>query len=390
VAVCDRPRFGRPRHEVAEIFRAHGAKYRRSHCLSPDQLKAMHAMEACRTAKLGGHLYLCDQCAHEVPAYNSCRNRHCPKCQSLSQARWIRKRKERILDVQHFHVVFTLPRELRRLAFQNRGRLFELLFRASAHCLLQLGRDPKRLGVQLGVTTVLHTWNRKLGFHPHVHCVVTAGGLAVEGSDRWIHANHRYLFPIKVMAKLFRGKFLDGLRKLFETGELRLDGSCRELRDPQAFRILLDSLYRKDWIVYCKPPFGGTKGLFDYLGRYTHRTGISNHRLTVVTDSQVTFHTKDDQQETVAPEEFIRRFLLHILPSGFVKIRHYGLLASRNVNTRLDRARQLLGGDSDADPIKNDDWLTHLKILTGIDFLQCPRCQTGRLHPRAVPVTDTS
>ncbi|MFC1611436.1 IS91 family transposase [Myxococcota bacterium] len=389
-AECGRPQFGRPRHEVAEIFRARGAKYRRKHCLSPDQLKAMHAMEACRTAKLGGHLYLCDQCGHEVPAYNSCRNRHCPKCQSLSQARWIRRRKERILTVQHFHVVFTLPQQLRSLAFHNRQKLFRLLFHASAHTLLQLGRDPERLGVQLGITSVLHTWTRKLHFHPHVHCVVTAGGLAVEGSERWIHSDHGYLFPVKVMGKLFRGKYLAGLRKLYDDGELSLDGSCRELRNPEAFRILLDSLYRKDWIAYCKPPFGGTEGLFHYLGRYTHRTGISDHRITKVTTNHVTFHTKNDHQETVTLEEFIRRFLLHILPTGFVKIRHYGLLASGNVNTRLERARNLLWQRPEVPDIGVEDWIDHLKILTGIDFLRCPQCRTGRLHPNPIPVTDTS
>jgi len=350
----------------------------------------MHAIEACRTAKLGGHRYVCDQCAHQVPAYNSCRNRHCPKCQSLSQARWIARRKLRVLDVHHFHVVFTLPQELRALVFHNKTKLFDLLFAACSQTLLQLGRDPERLGVQLGISAVLHTWTRKLNFHPHLHCVVTAGGLATQGSVRWIHCAPDYLFPVEVMAKLFRGKYLAGLRELYEAGELDLSGRCADLRDPEAFRILIDSLYRKKWVVYSKAPFGGAKGVFDYLGRYTHRTGISNHRLIEVDQSHVTFHTKNNQRETVAPEEFIRRFLLHVLPSRYVKIRHYGLLAAGNVNTRLEQAHQILGRHEAAQVIEPRDWIEHLRILTGVDFLSCPQCHTGRMQITALPPPDTS
>lgn len=390
MAHCRRPSFGRPRHEVADIFRARGAEYRHAHRLAPDQLKAMHAIESCRTAKLGGHLYRCDQCSHEIPAYNSCRNRHCPKCQSLAQARWIARRKLRVLDVHHFHVVFTLPEDLRSLVIHNRVKLFDLLFETCSQTLLQLGRDPERLGVQLGISAVLHTWTRKLHFHPHLHCVVTAGGLANEGSSRWIHSNRDYLFPVSVMAKLFRGKYLAGLRALYDAGELNLSGRCADLADPEAFRILIDSLYRKNWVVYCKPPFGGAKGVFDYLGRYTHRTGISNHRLIDVTESKVTFHTKDNQRETVAPDEFIRRFLLHVLPSRYVKIRHYGLLAAGNVNTKLEQAHEILGRVVTGPMIEPKDWLEHLRLLTGIDLLRCPRCHTGRMQIRSLPRTDTS
>ena len=382
----------RPRHEVAEIFRTHGADYRRAHGLTPEQLKVMHAIEACRTEKLGGHLYVCDQCHHELGAYNSCRNRHCPTCQSLNQARWIEQRKERVLDVQHFHVVFTLPSQLRPVVFLNRKKLFDLLFASAAQTLLELGQDPDRLGVQLGVTVVLHTWSRKLHFHPHVHCVVTAGGLATKGSERFIHSPHDFLFPLPVMRQLFRGKFLDGLRKLYDAGELELVGSCRDLEDTEAFRILTDSLYRKDWVAYCEPPFGGAVGVFEYLGRYTHRIGISNHRIIDVGDNHVTFRTKGDQQETASPQDFIRRFLLHVLPKGYVKIRHFGLMASANVNTKLVRAHQLLGSKTpeDAAP-KASDWLEHLFILTGFDLLQCPRCRSGRLHARPLPARlDTS
>jgi len=390
VASCGRPSPGRPRHEIADIFRARGAEYRRVHCLAPNQLKAMHAIESCRTAKLGGHLYVCDQCSHEVPAYNSCRNRHCPKCQSLAQARWIARRKLRVLDVHHFHVVSTLPEDLRSLVIHNKVKLFDLLFEAGSQTLLQLGRDPERLGVQLGISAVLHTWTRKLHFHPHLHCVVTAGGLADKGSVRWIHSDRDYLFPVRVMAKLFRGKYLAGLRALYNAGELNLSGRCADLADPEAFRIFIDSLYRKDWVVYCKAPFGGAKGVFDYLGRYTHRTGISNHRLIEVTESQVTFHTKDNQREAVAPDEFIRRFLLHVLPSRYVKIRHYGLLAAGNVNTRLERAHEILGRAAAAPVIEPKDWLEHLRLLTGFDLLRCPRCQTGRMQVMGLPRRDTS
>ena len=383
----------RPRHQVADVFRTHGADYRRAHWLTPAQLKVMHAIEACRTEKLGGHLYVCDECHHEIGAYNSCRDRHCPTCQGLNQARWIEKRKERVLDIGHFHVVFTLPKQLRPLVFHNRKKLFDLLFEAAAGTLLELGRDPKRLGVHLGISTVLHTWTRKLTFHPHVHCVVTAGGLAVSGSERFIHSSHRYLFNLKVMGKLFCRKFLDGLRRLYDAGELELVGSCEDLEDAEAFRIVIDSLYRKEWVVYSKPPFGGAAGVFEYLGRYTHRVGISDHRVVHICDDHVTFRTKGDGLETTTLQEFIRRFLLHVLPKGFVKIRHFGLMASANVNTKLVRAHQLLGSKtpSDATVSKPRDWLEHLLILTGIDLRKCPVCQAGRMHPRPLPrVLDTS
>jgi len=379
----------RPRLEVADIFRAHGEAYWRSHALSRGQSRVLRDIELCRTMALGGHRDVCDTCGYEVPAYNSCRNRHCPKCQALAQARWIDERKARILPTQYFHVVFTLPAELRPLALRNREIAFNLIFAAAAETLLDLARDPKRLGARLGFTAVLHTWSRKLTFHPHVHCIVTGGGLAADGSA-WIPARcrGRYLFPQHVLGDLFRGKFLAGLRRLRDDGRLCFDGCCADRAPTPAFNRLLDTMYRTDWVVYAKRPFAGAEHVYEYLGRYTHRTGISNHRLRSFDDRGVTFATKDGKSITVAPDEFIRRFLLHVLPDRFVKIRHYGLLAPSNATTALERARQLLLEQTSVPrlsppPTVPKDWRELLLDLTGHDISRCPRCAVGKMirHP---------
>lgn len=366
---------GRPRLEVAEIFRAHGEVYRQTHATSPEQRAAMRAIEVCRTAALGGHVDVCDACAFARPAYNSCRNRHCPKCQSLTQAAWIEKRMECVLPTHYFHVVFTLPHEIGALALRNRKTIFNLLFSAAAHTLLELGRDEQRLGAQLGVTTVLHTWTRDLRFHPHVHCIVTGGGLALQG-DRWIPSRQKYLFPVRVLSNLFRGKFLDGLAHAYERGELDLGGACAMLASSEGFNQLKDTLYRKNWVVYAKRPFAGPEQVFKYLGRYTHRVGISNQRLVSFDEHSVCFRTKNGKQVTVAPSEFIHRFLLHVLPNGFVKIRHYGLHASSNVHTKLVEARHHLEVNDQpaaASP-PQPTWKDRLLALTGLDLETCPRC----------------
>ncbi|HKU43922.1 MAG TPA: IS91 family transposase [Polyangiales bacterium] len=366
---------GRPRLEVAEIFRAHGEVYRQTHVISAEQRAAMRAIEVCRTAALGGHVDVCDACAFARPAYNSCRNRHCPKCQSLTQAAWIEKRMECVLPTHYFHVVFTLPHELGALALRNRKQIFNLLFSAAAHTLLELGRDEQRLGAQLGVTTVLHTWTRDLRFHPHVHCIVTGGGLAPYG-DRWVPSRQKYLFPVRVLSNLFRGKFLDGLAHAFEHDELDLGGTCAVYANSENFNHLKDTLYRKNWVVYAKRPFAGPEQVFKYLGRYTHRVGISNQRLVSSDDHSVCFRTKNGKQVTVVPSEFIRRFLLHVLPNGFVKIRHYGLHASSNVHTKLVEARRHLEANERsvvASPPQLT-WKERLLGLTGLDLEQCPRC----------------
>lgn len=372
----------RPGVELADIFRAHGEVYRRKRVPTPDQQKVMRAIEACRTEILGGHLDVCDSCGHSAPSYNSCRDRHCPKCQSLAQNRWLEQRLERLLPVHYFHVVFTLPAELRKVARRNQRAVYKLLFEAVSETLTRLGDDPDRLGAQLGFTAILHTWTRELDFHPHVHCVVTGGGLKRDGT-RWVAAKRKFLFPVQVMSRLFRGLFLDALRREHRKGEIHLDGIDE--------KELFDDLYAKEWVVYAKPPFGGSEQVFKYLGRYTHRVGISNQRLISLDSDGVTFATKNGRTITLAPEEFIRRFLLHVLPSGFVKIRHYGLWASGNATTRLTTARRLLDGKppvapsptestKEADPlIEEIDWQKRLLLLTGIDVTRCPRCGVGRM-----------
>lgn len=346
----------------------------------------LRAIMACRTAELGGHLQVCDDCGNQQPQYNSCRNRHCPKCQALAQFRWLQARKERILPVHHFHVVFTVPAELRALFLQNRRLLYGLLFDTAPQTLLSLATDPKRLGAQLGVTAVLHTWRRDLGFHPHLHCVVTGGGLNAVGNE-WVKTDPGYLFPIRVLGALFRGKFLAGMRALYENGRLSLNGPCASLRERDVFQALLNRLYLKAWHTYCKPPFGAPDSVFAYLGRYTHRVGISNARITTIDDTKVSFRTRHGKQATLTPLEFLRRFLLHVLPKGFVRIRHFGLLAPSNVTTKLATASRLLAlqhpscpgprpavedcaSAADASPT----FVTLYKQLTGVDLRCCPQC----------------
>lgn len=350
----------------------------------------MRAIEVCRTEVLGGHLDVCDRCGHERPAYNSCRNRHCPKCQSLAQACWIEQRMARTLDTHYFHVVFTLPSELRSLALVNRRVLFAMLFAAASQTLLALGGDPARLGATLGITAVLHTWTRDLQFHPHLHCIVTGGGLALDG-ERWTPARRKYLFPVKVLSRLFRGKLLAALARAYQRGELACTGPCADFADPVRFARLRDRLHRKEWVVYAKRPFAGVAQVFCYLGRYTHRVALSNHRLEAVDDHAVRFATKNGQSVTLSPHEFIRRFLLHVLPARFVKIRHFGLLAPRNAISLLDRARRHLAATGADKPQvataatsahSDRDWRLRLRDLTGLDLSRCPSCTTGTMIRR--------
>lgn len=333
----------RPPFEVADILRAHKEAYLKSFAPTPVQRKALEAIVACRTAALGGHLEWCEHCDYQRIAYNSCRNRHCPKCQALAQWQWLEERHEAMLPVSHFHVVFTLPQGLRALVLHNQRQLYGLLFSAATETLQAFGRDPKYLGAQLGITAVLHTWSRTLAYHPHLHCIVTAGGLSWD-QERWVQSQKqgRYLFPVKAMAKLFRGKFLAALRALYQAGALHFGGAAAAWQAPPAFDVLLQSLYGQDWVVYAKRPFGGAEQVYAYLGRYTHRVGLSNSRLREVTPARVRFRTKGGKECTLAPLEFVRRLLLHVLPTGFVKIRHYGLLAASNVKSRLVRARSLV------------------------------------------------
>jgi hypothetical protein len=392
---------GRPALEVADIVRAHGDAFVRAHVLTPDQHAVLRAIVRCRTAVLGGHADVCDSCGHREVAYNSCRNRHCPKCQSLAQARWVERRMERVLPTHSFHVVFTLPSELHGLVMANREKLFDVLFASAAEALLELGRDPKWLGAELGITSVLHTWTRDLRFHPHVHCIVTGGGLSPDGS-RWVATRPDFLFPVRVLGALLRGKVLARIERLRDRGELELRGPAAALADSDRFVRLRDRLYRKRWVVYAKPPFGGPAQVFRYLGRYTHRLGLSNRRLVASDARGVTFRTRGEKTATLAPHEFLRRFLLHVLPKGFVKIRHHGLMAAGNVSTRLVAARRLVEqpgttGSNDVGARTPRDFREVLFALTGIDLRRCPRCGSFAVsrHPLApgesVPIPpDTS
>lgn len=393
-----------PRLTVGDIFRVHGEAYRQSHALTEPQRKAMHAIEVCRTNVLGGRLEVCNACGFEHAVFNSCRNRHCPTCQSLSQARWIERRMQRLLPTDYFHVVFTVPDDLLNgLALRNREVFFDLLFAAASQTLLELGADPKRLGAQLGITAVLHTWTRELKFHAHLHCIVTGGGLSSDGQT-WVRSRQGYLFPVHVLGKLFRGKMVAGLAKAHQAGQLELSGSCAE---PRGFAQLKDRLYKTKWITYAKEPFAGPEQVFCYLGRYTHRVGISNQRLLELNANNVHFRTRGNATTTLTADDFIGRFLQHILPPRFVKIRHYGLMAASNATTKLEVARRLLEAEqpqlpalvaalasvlllthaasqleTDAPP---EDWRAQLKRLTGIDVSLCPRCRVGRLIPRPLP-----
>ena len=325
----------RPRLEVADIFRRHGAAFR-AQCgdsLTALQQRVMSAIEQCRTAALGGQIEQCDRCGHRRRCYRSCRNRHCPKCQGPDRAAWLAKHRGELLDCPYFHVVFTLPAEIAALALQNRLALYNLLFRAADRTLREIAADPRHLGAEIGFLAVLHTWGSSLGYHPHLHCVVPGGGLAPSG-DRWIACRPRFFLPVRVLSRRFRTLFLDQLEQAFRQGRLRLGGGLAALADPAAFARYLRPLRRREWVVYSKAPFDGPARVLDYLGRYTHRVAISNERLLSLDGGRVRFRFKDYRQPhrlktmTLPASEFIRRFLLHLLPPGFHRIRHFGFLAN--------------------------------------------------------------
>jgi len=320
---------------IADVFRRFAPAFRQRHPLSPEAARVLNDLQRCRTAALGVHPYRCDDCGRDVPLFNSCLNRHCPTCQGPAQHRWIEARQQRLLNTSYFHCVFTLPAVLRPVVLAHRRALLGLLFRAASRTLLAFAADPKRLGAQIGFSLVLHTWTRELLFHPHLHAIVAGGGLSPDGSQ-WIEPpDHDFLFPITAVSKVFRGKFLTGLIDLCNAGDI-------DLTEPDC-RKLVRTAKRCDWVVYIKRAFGGPQHIVRYLGRYTHRVAISSSRLLSITDHRITFRTRGDKTCSLAPDEFIRRFLLHVLPDQFVKIRHYGLLAPGNVKTRLPQAQTLLG-----------------------------------------------
>ena len=346
----------RPALEVADVIRQHGdaflTKYGGS--LTAEQRRALDDLSLCRTAALGGHVERCLDCGHERIAYNSCRNRHCPKCQALSRARWLEREAELLLPVEYHHVIFTLPDEVAQLALANPAVLYDALFHSAAATLRDVAANPKRLGAQLGILLVLHTWGQNLHHHPHVHGVVTGGGLScneqgvVDAEPCWRGCRPGFLLPVRVLSRVFRGKYLQRLRQAFDQGKLVFPGRLAHLAEASAFAAWLRPLYKKDWVVYSKPPFGGPAQVLKYLARYTHRVAISNQRLLALENGQVTFAYKnyaDEQQHktmTLSAEEFLRRFLQHVLPRGFVKIRHYGLLANRGREEKLALCRRLL------------------------------------------------
>jgi Putative transposase/Transposase zinc-binding domain len=373
------------RPEVADVIRTHQHDFlaRWSHVLSREQKQALRALRDCRTAALGGHRYQCDRCEHRVLLYNSCRNRHCPKCRATARAKWLAERQAELLPVPYFHVVFTLPQQIGRLAIRNPRRIYNILFQAASETLLTIAADPKHLGASIGFLAVLHTWGQNLHLHPHLHCVVPGGGLSPDGS-RWIACRKSFFLPVRVLSRLFRKKFLRALGAAFRKGELR----CLE---PSAFRALCQQAARIEWVVYAKPPFGGPGRALKYLARYTHRVAISNHRLRSLQNGRVSFDWKDyahrNRTSTMSLDavEFIRRFLLHILPSGLLRIRQFGFLANRVRKQKLQRCRHLLAArqlpNSPAD-IKDP----HL----------CPICKLGRLllvellGTESIPIQDTS
>lgn len=376
--------------EVADVIRRYGAAYRQAHqaSLSNAQRRVLHAIEVCRTAALGGHVEQCDHCQHQRVAYNSCRDRHCPKCQALARAAWIEKRHAELLDCQYFHVVFTLPDPIAAIAYHNKAVVYDLLFTTTAETLRTIAADPQHLGAEIGFFAVLHTWGQTLMHHPHLHCVVPGGGLSPDG-QRWIACRPGFFLPVKVLSCYFRRRFLERLEQAFDAGQLQFFAALEPLRQRDAFHRTLAPLRTQDWVVYAKPPFAGPEQVLDYVGRYTHRVAISNNRLRDIDDGNVSFlwkdyrHAQRQKTMTLTADEFIRRFLLHVLPLGFQRIRYYGFLANRDRQEQLARCRELLGMSAEPqvrrESTTEPDYRDRLAALTGISLHQCPACHTGRM-----------
>ena len=369
--------MARPPLEVADVVRAAGDAFieRNRHWLGWKHSKVLLAIRRCRTAALGGHLDECTRCGHRAPiSYNSCRDRHCPKCQTAARDRWIAARRRELLPTRYLHVVFTLPHRLAPLVLQNKKVLYALLFRASAETLLEVARDPRHLGAEIGFFSVLHTWSQKLNIHPHVHCVVPAGGLSSDHT-RWVRSRDNYFLPKGVLREIFRGKFVDALKQAFQNGQLRFEGDLKLLAQSKIFAAWLRPLFRQDWVVYLKRPIGGTEYVLHYLGRYTHRVAISNHRLVSLTDGQVTFRWRDSAHHneqkllSLTVDEFLRRFLLHTLPKGFVRIRNFGFLANRKRATLLPLCFQLLGSEQQSQAEQHASSTEDCP-----DLWRCPKC----------------
>ena len=378
--------MSRPPLEVADIIRARGNRFIENNrsWLHWKHVKVLHAITRCRTAALGGHQDQCPRYGYQALSYNSCRNRHCPKCQTAARDKWLAARQQELLAVGYFHVVFTLPQELSALALQNKEAVYSLLFRTSAETLLEVAADPKHLGAEIGFLSVLHTWGQNLLHHPHIHCVIPAGGLSLDHS-RWVHPRPGFFLSVRVLSRVFRGKFIAGLKRLFRSSKLVLAGNLKPLAKRTAFYAFLRPLFRKDWVVYAKRPFGGPDHVLHYLARYTHRVAISNHRLIAFENDQVSFRWKDyahgnkKRKLTVSADEFLRRFLLHVLPHGFVRIRFFGFLANRCRAGLLPLCRQLLAQQRESVPSSASP-----QSACG----PCPKCLTPMLLIERLSVTE--
>lgn len=366
----------RPPFEVADIIRQYGDRFIETHgaWLTGQHRRVLRALARCRTAALGGHLDRCARCDHRAISYNSCRNRHCPKCLTHARDQWLAERQQELLPVGYHHVVFTLPHELSWLALQNKQVVYDLLFRASAATLLEVAADPKHLGAAIGFLSVLHTWGQNLLHHPHVHCVIPVGGLSLDRTH-WVHPRYPFFLPVKVLSRVFRGKFVAGLKRAFRLGRLSFPGRLQHLTEGSAFRAFLRRLFRHDWVVYAKPPFDGPAHVLHYLARYTHRVAISNHRILNVADDSVTFQWKDyrhgsqPRTMTISAVEFLRRFFLHILPKGFVRIRFFGFVAHRRRALDLPLCRGMLASDP-----SQEVTTPTIEVTTLSAAWPCPRC----------------
>ena len=369
--------------EVQDIFAAVGYKYCEEHKLPFQLRKTMMNIINCRTAEQGGHIDECDKCGHTKISYNSCRDRHCPKCQTLAKERWIENRKEDLLPIPYFHVVFTIPQELEFLTLTNKKEMYSILFKATSETLLELSKDREYLGAEIGFTTIMHTWGQNLMNHTHTHNIVPSGGLSLDGT-RWINSKKDFFIPVKVLSRKFRGKFLYYLKRDYYDNKLKFISEAEELKYKDIFQSFIDRLYHKEWIVYCKPPFGSAEHVIEYLGRYTHRVAISNNRIVAFEKGYVVFKWKDYRDNkkkymTLTAEEFIRRFLMHVLPYKFVKIRHYGILSNRNRTTKLKKCKRILKVTiSKIDTTMKLSTAELLLKLTGKDIGKCPCC-SGRM-----------
>jgi len=372
--------------DLQGIFKRYGNEYRKKHNLPIKVLKAMRAIEKCRTAEMGGHVDECDECGHLRISYDSCRNRHCPKCQTFAKEKWIEARKKELLPIGYFHVVFTIPQELNYITLANQREMYAILFKAASETLHELGKDKKYLGALLGFISVLHTWGQNLMNHPHIHCIVPSGGLSLDGT-RWINSKKKFFIPVKVLSRVFRGKFLFYFKKAYDSNLLKCTSGIEELLSRNVFQALKNKLYEKEWIVFCKAPFKSPGHVLEYLGRYTHRVCISNNRILSAEDGEVKFKWRDYRDKNkekvmmLSADEFIRRFIMHILPPGFIKIRHFGFLSNKNKSTKLKICKRLTFAMQNKveDVYKKLTTSEILIKLAGKDINVCPCCKKGKM-----------